>query len=145
METTRLRLLISSRLLNAIPITLRLLLRSEKASGPIWHARYQSAKLFEAKSSLERALSQIPDDSVAKLYLALTNLRLQTTEKAANPFTLQDVSFALRERIEPKRVAALVRERGVAFDLTAESESQLRKGGADDLFSMRLKRSAPKP
>lgn len=97
-------------------------------------AQYQSAKLSEAKSSLERALSQIPDDSVAKLYLALTNLRLQTTEKAANPFTLQDVSFALRERIEPKRVAALVRERGVAFDLTAEAESQLRKAGADDLL-----------
>ena len=70
-------------------------------------AQYQSGKLVEAKSSLERALSQIPNDSVAKLYLALTNLRLQTTEKATNPFTLQDISFALRERVEPKRVAAL--------------------------------------
>jgi tetratricopeptide (TPR) repeat protein len=103
-------------------------------------AQYQSAKLSEAKSSLERALSQIPGDSVAKLYLALTNLRLQTTEKAANPFTLQDVSFALRERIEPKRVAALVRERGVAFDLTAEAESQLRKAGADDLLLDEIKK-----
>ena len=84
-------------------------------------AQYQSGKLVEAKRSLERALSQIPGDSVAKLYLALTNLRLQTTEKATNPFTLQDISFALRERVEPKRVAALVRERGVAFDLTSRS------------------------
>ena len=97
-------------------------------------AQYQSGKLIESKSSLERALVQIPNDSVAKLYLALTNLRLQTTEKATNPFTLQDISFALRERVEPKRVAALVRERGVAFDLTAESESQLRKAGADDFL-----------
>lgn len=97
-------------------------------------AQYQSGKLVEAKSSLERARSQIPNDSVAKLYLALTNLRLQTTEKATNPFTLQDISFALRERVEPKRVAALVRERGVAFDLTTESESQLRKAGADDFL-----------
>src|SRR5262247_4899254 len=95
-------------------------------------AQYQSGKLVEAKSSLERALSQIPNDSIAKLYLALTNLRLQSTEKATNPFSLQDISFALRERVEPKRVAALVRERGVAFDLTTESESQLRKAGADD-------------
>src|SRR5215471_3195213 len=97
-------------------------------------AQYPTGKFVEAKSSLEKALSQIPNDSIAKLYLALTNLRLQTTEKVTNPFTLQDISFALRERVEPKRVAALVRERGVAFDLTAESESQLRKAGADDFL-----------
>ena len=103
-------------------------------------AQYESGRVSEAKPSLERALSQIPGDSVAKLYLALTNLRLQTTEKATNPFTLQDISFALRERIEPKRVAALVRERGVAFDLTAESESQLRKAGADDFLLDEIKK-----
>ena len=103
-------------------------------------AQYQSGKLSEAKSSLERALSQIPGDLVAKLYLGLTNVRLQTTEKTANPFTLQDISFALRERVEPKRVAALVRERGVAFDLTAEAESQLRKAGADDLVLDEIKK-----
>src|SRR5262245_31559920 len=102
-------------------------------------AQYQSGKLVEAKSSLERALVQIPSDSVAKLYLALTNLRLQTTEKVTNPFTLQDISFALRERVEPKRVAALVRDRGVACDLTAESESSLRKAGADDFLLDEIK------
>lgn len=102
-------------------------------------AQYQTGKFVEAKSSLEKALSQIPNDSIAKLYLALTNLRLQSTEKATNPFTLQDISFALRERVEPKRVAALVRERGVAFDLTTESESQLRKAGADDYLVDQIK------
>src|SRR4030095_11909073 len=103
-------------------------------------AQYQSGKLSEAKGSLERALSQIPGDSVAKLYLGLTNLRLQTTEKTTNPFTMQDISSALRERIEPKRVAALVRERGVAFDLTGETESQLRKAGADDFLIDEIKK-----
>jgi tetratricopeptide (TPR) repeat protein len=103
-------------------------------------AQYQTGKLTDAQRSLERALSQTPNDSVAKLYLGLTNVRLQTTEKATNPFTLQDVSFALRERIEPKRVAALVRERGVAFDLTSETEGQLRKAGADDLLLDEIKR-----
>ena len=102
-------------------------------------AQYQTGKFVEAKSSLEKALSQIPNDSIAKLYLALANLRLQSTEKATNPFTLQDISFALRERVEPKRVAALVRERGVAFDLTTESESQLRKAGADDYLLDQIK------
>jgi hypothetical protein len=89
---------------------------------------------------LERALSLIPNDSVAKLYLGLTNVRLQTTEKPTNAFTLQDISFALREGIEPKRVAALARERGVAFDLTAESERQLRKAGADNLLLDEIKK-----
>jgi tetratricopeptide (TPR) repeat protein len=103
-------------------------------------AQYHTGKLADAKRSLERALSQLPNDSVAKLYLGLTNVRLQTTEKASNPFTLQDISFALRERVEPKRVAALARERGVAFDLTAESEGQLRKAGADDLLLDEIKR-----
>src|SRR5215475_4374375 len=54
-------------------------------------AQYQTGKFVEAKSSLEKALSQIPNDSIAKLYLALANLRLQSTEKATNPFTLQDI------------------------------------------------------
>ena len=104
-------------------------------------AQYQTGKLTDAKRSLERALSQLPDDSVAKLYLGLTNIRLQTTEKkTGNPFTVQDISFALRERVEPKRVAALARERGIAFDLNAESEGQLRKAGADDLLLDEIKK-----
>ncbi len=103
-------------------------------------AQYQSGKLAEAKGSLERALSRMREDSVARLYLGLTNLRLSTTEKATDPFTLQDIAFALRERVEPKRVATLARERGVAFDLTAESESQLRKAGADDFLLDEIKK-----
>jgi tetratricopeptide (TPR) repeat protein len=103
-------------------------------------AQYQTGKLADAKGSLERAMSQIPNDAIAKLYLGLTNVRLQTTEKATNAFSLQDISFALRERIEPKRVAALARERGVAFDLTTESEGQLRKAGADDLLLDEIKK-----
>jgi tetratricopeptide (TPR) repeat protein len=103
-------------------------------------AQYQSGKLAEAKSSLEKALSQVPGDSVAKLYLGLTNVRLQSTQKATNPFTLQDISFALREKVEPKRVADLARQRGVDFDLTTESENQLRKAGADDFLLDQIKK-----
>ncbi len=103
-------------------------------------SQYESGKLTEAKSSFEKALSQVPGDSVAKLYLGLTNVRLQSTQKPANPFTLQDVAFALREKVEPKRVAALARERGVDFDLTTESENQLRKAGADDFLLDQIKK-----
>ena len=103
-------------------------------------AQYQSGKLAEAKSSFEKALSQVPGDSVAKLYLGLTNVRLQSSQKATNSFTLQDISFALREKVEPKRVADLARQRGVDFDLTTESESQLRKAGADDFLVDQIKK-----
>jgi tetratricopeptide (TPR) repeat protein len=103
-------------------------------------AQYQSGKLAEAKSSFEKALSQVPGDSVAKLYLGLTNVRLQSTQKATNPFTLQEISFALREKVDPKRVAALARERGVDFDLTTESENQLKKAGADDFLLDQIKK-----
>jgi tetratricopeptide (TPR) repeat protein len=103
-------------------------------------AQYQSGKLVEAKGSFEKALSQIPTDTVAKLYLALTKLRQQLTEKTTNPFTLQDIAFALRERVEPKRVATLAHERGVDFDLTNESESQLRRAGADDFLLDEIKK-----
>ena len=68
---------------------------------------------------------------MARLYLGLTSLRQQTAPKTTNSLTLQDVSYALREGIEPRRVAALARERGIDFDVTSESESQLRKDGAD--------------
>ena len=103
-------------------------------------AQYQSGKLAEAKSSFEKALSQVPGDSVAKLYLGLTNVRLQSSQKATNSFTLQDISFALREKVEPKRVADLARQRGVDFDLTTESENQLRKTGADDFLVDQIKK-----
>jgi hypothetical protein len=52
---------------------------------------------------------------------------------------LQEVTFALREGVEPKRVAALARGRGVAFDLTKETESQLRTAGADTFLLSELR------
>jgi tetratricopeptide (TPR) repeat protein len=112
--------------------------------GSIWtylgRAQYQSGKLADAKRSLERALSQMPNDAVAKLYLGLTNVRLQTTEKATNPLPCRTFLLRSANGLKPKRVAALARERGVAFDLTAESDGQLRKAGADDLLLDEIKK-----
>jgi hypothetical protein len=77
---------------------------------------------------------------MARLYLGLTLLRQPAAAKAANSLTLQEVSYALREGIEPKRVATLARERGLDFELTNESENQLRKAGADELLLNEFKR-----
>ena len=104
-------------------------------------AQYGSGKFDEAKNSFERALSHLSQDPVARLYLGLTLLRLPAAPRPTNAFSLQDISFALREGVEPKWVVALVRERGVDFDLTRETESQLRNSGADTLLVDEIKRS----
>ena len=48
------------------------------------------------------------------------------------PFTVADVEQMLRGGISTKRAATLVRERGVDFSLTDDTEHRLRAAGADD-------------
>ncbi|TMA64723.1 MAG: hypothetical protein E6J73_06565 [Deltaproteobacteria bacterium] len=86
------------------------------------------------RSAFEKALSQLSDDHIARLYLGLTILHPSAPSAPSKAFSLQEVTYALREGVEPKRVATLARERGVAFDLTKETESQLQTVGADQLL-----------
>ena len=74
------------------------------------------------------------------MYLALTLLRPAAPRAPSNAFNLQEVAYALREGVEPKRLATLARERGVAFDLTRETEIQLRTNGADNFLVNELKK-----
>jgi tetratricopeptide (TPR) repeat protein len=97
----------------------------------VGRAQYGLGRFPEARPMFERALSEFKDDSIARLYLGLTLLRQYREPKMENPLSLDDILFALREGVGPRRVATLVRERGVGFDLTAESENLLKKGGAD--------------
>ena len=105
----------------------------------VGRANYNSGRYSEAKSAFEKALSYLSDDYIARLYLGLTLLRPSGARAPTNSFNLQEVTFALREGVEPKRVAALARERGVIFDLTNETESQLRTAGADAYLLGELK------
>jgi tetratricopeptide (TPR) repeat protein len=108
-------------------------------NGPLWESiwtyigrvHYQSGKYAEAKDALEKALAQQKGDHMGRLYFGLTLARLPVAPAKSTGFSVQDVIFALREGIESERVAALARERGVAFDLSKEAESQLKKAGAD--------------
>jgi hypothetical protein len=106
----------------------------------VGRAQYGTGKLTDARPSFERALSSVNDDHLARLYFGLTLLRLPQATTRSDAFTLQDVLFALREGIDPKRVAALTRERGIAFDLTKDSENQLRNGGADSFLVDEIKK-----
>jgi tetratricopeptide (TPR) repeat protein len=105
----------------------------------VGRAQYNSGRYNEARSAFEKALSHLSEDYVAKLYFGLTLLRPSTVRAPTNAFSLQEVTFALREGVEPKRVATLARERGVVFDLSKETETQLRTAGADGFLLSELK------
>lgn len=105
----------------------------------IGRAHYNSGRFGEAGQAFEKALSYLRDDHIARLYLGLTRVRPMSVVAAPNAFKLQEVTFALREGVESKRVATLVRQRGVAFDLTKETENQLRNAGADAVLINELK------
>lgn len=105
----------------------------------VGRAQYNSGKYTEASSAFERALSHLSEDYVARLYLGLTLLHPQPAQVSTRSFSLQEVTYALREGVEPKRVAALARERGVAFDLTKETENQLRIAGANTFLVAELR------
>jgi tetratricopeptide (TPR) repeat protein len=94
-------------------------------------AHYQAGKFAEARAALEKGLAQHNGDQVGRLYLGLTFARLPAAPAKTNALSAQDVSFALREGVAAERVAALVRERGITFNLNKETENQLRKAGAD--------------
>ena len=107
----------------------------------IGRAQYNAGRYPEAKGAFDKALTYLKDDYVARLYRGLTLLRGQTAAPPpSNAFTLQEISYALREGVAPRRVGTLARERGVAFDLNAETERQLMLAGADPILLDDLKR-----
>jgi len=112
----------------------------------VGRAYYNQGSLIEARTALERALAANKKDFVARLYLGMTLIRLPQATKSTQGLSLDDVLFALREGVEPKRMAALIAEKGIAFDLTAEAETNLRKAGADNqiLQTIRTVRSESK-
>jgi hypothetical protein len=109
----------------------------------VGRAHYNAGRYEAAGAALEKALSYLREDYVARLYLALILLRPAAPRAPSNAFNLQEVTYALREGVEPKRVAILARERGVAFDLSQETENQLRTAGADNFLVNELKKLRP--
>jgi tetratricopeptide (TPR) repeat protein len=97
----------------------------------IGRAHYNAGRYGEARAALDKALAQLSDDHIARLYRGLTMIRFETAAPASKGFSLQEVTYALREGVAPRRVGTLARERGVSFDLNVETETQLRAAGAD--------------
>ena len=106
-------------------------------------AYYDAGKMAEARESLTAALKNDDGDFMARLYFALILLRLKSPPGQSDKrFALADILYALRERVAPKRMAVLVKERGINFSLTGDSERQLRKAGANDELIEQIRISA---
>ena len=106
----------------------------------VGRAHYNSGRYAPAKDAFDKALTYLKDDYIAQLYRGLTLLRGYTSPPPANAMTLQEISYALREGVAPRRVGTIARERGVAFDVNAETENQLRNSGADAVLLDELKK-----
>jgi len=107
------------------------------------HSYYDAGKMAEARESLTVALKSDDGDFIARLYFALTLLRVKSPQgQSDKSFALADILYALRERVAPKRMAALIKERGTNFNLTGESERELRKAGANDELIEQIRTSA---
>lgn len=114
----------------------------------IGRAHYNAGRYADARVAFDKALAQLNDDYTARLYRGLTMIRVPVaaTPAPGNAFSLQEVTYALREGVSPRRVATLARERGITFDLNVETENQLRNAGADaellsDLRKLRAERA----
>ena len=104
---------------------------------------YQLGNLAEARNALTESLQSDPNDFMARLYLGLTLLRLPPPPpKTDKSFSVADLTFALKEKVSPKRIAALVKERGVHFAFTADIERELRTLGGDNELIDQVRASA---
>jgi len=106
-------------------------------------AYYETGKLPEAREALSQALKRNDGDFIARLYLGLAVLRIKgPPAKADYFFAFKDILYALGEKVSSKRLASLVKDRGVNFDLTPEGEKELKKAGADDELMEQIRISA---
>jgi hypothetical protein len=97
-------------------------------------AYYDARRVTDARSAFTQALKRDNGDFMARLYLGVIAFREAGPPpalKADNSLALSDIIFTLKEKVSPRRVAALVKERGTRFDLNADGEKELRRAGAD--------------
>src|SRR5664280_1917724 len=71
--------------------------------------------------------------------------RYADPQPSPKPFTKDDVVKLLAGNVPVKRVGRLVRERGIDFQITPQTENELRSAGADEGLLLTLKQLAPNP
>lgn len=105
-------------------------------------AYYSAEKFGEAREALVQALKRDQKDFIARLYLGLTLLREDSRPiKDEGSLSLSEIVYALKEKVSPRRMTALIKEKGVSFTLSAEVERELRSLGADDELMNQIRSS----
>jgi tetratricopeptide (TPR) repeat protein len=98
----------------------------------VGRAYYAKGNFSEAGEAFREALKQKNNDSMARLYHGLTLIRSSVITGEDRSFSLDNILYALKERVTSKRLSTLVKERGISFHLTAEAEKNMRRAGADN-------------
>jgi tetratricopeptide (TPR) repeat protein len=107
-------------------------------------AYYSAGRVADARDALTQGLKRDGSDFMARLYLGIIAFREVApppASKTDNLLALTDILFILKEKVSPRRVAALVKERGVSFDLNSDVEKELRRTGADDELIAQIRTS----
>jgi len=100
------------------------------------HCRRQTERFF---FTLHSFLSLCLCFSVVSL---LPDVRAQAPQK---PWTKDQIIRLLKGDVSPTRVAVLARQRGIDFQITSETETELRQAGATAALLTTLRELAPKP
>ena len=90
-----------------------------------------SSRWFNLKSDF-RSSKYFHGLSALSLLLFVFSLSGGLAQQAEQALTLDVIVNSLQKGLSPKRAAALVKERGVNFQLTKGQEERLRAAGADD-------------
>ena len=98
----------------------------------VGRAYYAKGNFSEAGEAFREALKKNNNDNMARLYHGLTLIRSSVVTREDRSFSLDNILYALKERVTSKRLSTLVKERGISFHLTAEAEKVLRRAGADN-------------
>lgn len=79
---------------------------------------------------------------LAYFFLLVFPVGFAVAKEATGPITLENVEFLMKEGVAPGRVATLVRERGINFEVTAEVRERLKRAGADAVVMQAVERAA---
>jgi hypothetical protein len=106
-------------------------------------AYYGAGKLPEAREAVSQSLKRDERDFIARLYLGLIFLAdSRPVTKNDGSLSANDVLYVLKEKVSLRRIAGLVKDRGVNFSLSASVEKDLRSAGADDELISQIRTSS---
>jgi len=73
--------------------------------------------------------------------VSLLLLSVADAQMTKKPMSVEDIEYLLQQRVTPRRVATLVEEQGVKFEITPTIRERLAKAGADEQVLLAVERA----